>query len=125
MIQKILWLAAAGALGTVARYGLAGMVQNLTGPGFPWGTVVVNVAGCFAAGFLWVLFEHRVTVAPDTRLFVLIGFMGAFTTFSAFAIETGELVRASEWMFAAGNVLLQNGLGFVALFLGAALARLI
>lgn len=124
MIQKILWLAVAGAIGTLARYGLAGLVQNLTGPAFPWGTALVNIVGCFAAGLMWALFEHRVTVSPETRVVVLIGFMGAFTTFSAFILETGELVRGSEWMYAAGNVALQNLLGFVALFLGAALGRL-
>jgi CrcB protein len=124
MIYKIAWLAVAGAAGTVARYVLAGLVQNVTGAMFPWGTAVVNIVGCFAAGLLWALFEHRVTVTPETRIIILIGFMGAFTTFSAFILETGELVRASEWLYAAANVGLQNGLGFVALFVGIAVGRM-
>jgi CrcB protein len=124
MTMKLVWLALAGAAGTLARYGLAGLVQSLFGSMFPWGTVVVNIAGCFFAGILWALFEHRVTVTPDVRVVVLIGFMGAFTTFSAFILETGELVRASEWLFAAANVALQNGIGFVALFMGIMLGRL-
>ncbi|MDX1739876.1 MAG: CrcB family protein, partial [Rhodothermales bacterium] len=98
--------------------------QNLVGPTFPWGTAVVNIAGCFFAGVLWALFEHRITVAPDVRTIILIGFMGAFTTFSAFILETGELVRASEWLFAAANVALQNGIGFAALFVGIMLGRM-
>ena len=124
MMLKLVWLAVAGAAGTLARYGLAGLVQNLVGPTFPWGTAVVNIAGCFFAGVLWALFEHRITVAPDVRTIILIGFMGAFTTFSAFILETGELVRASEWLFAAANVALQNGIGFAALFVGIMLGRM-
>lgn len=124
MMAKMVWLAVAGATGTLARYGLAGLVQNLSGATFPWGTAVVNIIGCFAAGLLWALFEHRITVAPDTRVIILIGFMGAFTTFSAFVLETGELVRTTEWIYAAANVALQNGLGFIALFLGIALGRM-
>ena len=124
MMAKMVWLAVAGASGTLARYGLAGLVQNLSGTTFPWGTAVVNIIGCFAAGLLWALFEHRITVAPDTRVIILIGFMGAFTTFSAFMLETIELVRTAEWIYAAANVALQNGLGFIALFLGIALGRM-
>lgn len=125
MIQKLLWLALAGALGTISRYGLAGMVHKFTGAAFPWGTVVVNLTGCFAAGLLWVLFENRWPVSGETRVLVLVGFMGAFTTFSAFILESGELVRSAQWMRAAANVALQNGLGFLALFAGATLGRLV
>ena len=75
MMAKMVWLAVAGATGTLARYGLAGLVQNLSGATFPWGTAVVNIIGCFAAGLLWALFEHRITVAPDTRVIILIGFI--------------------------------------------------
>lgn len=125
MIQKFLLLALAGSFGTLARYGLAGFVQRINGPSFPWGTLAVNILGCFLAGFLWNLFENRWAVSGETRAIVLVGFMGAFTTFSAFILETGQLMRSSEWMYAAGNLALQNGLGFFALFAGIALARLI
>jgi CrcB protein len=125
MIQKILLLALAGALGTLARYGLAGIVHRIDGASFPWGTAVVNIVGCFIAGLLWALFEHRWPVSGETRTIVLVGFMGAFTTFSAFILETGELVRVAEWLYATGNVVMQTGLGFVALFTGAAIGRMI
>ena len=124
MMQKLAWLVLAGALGTLARYGLAGFIHGVNGASFPWGTVVVTLTGCFLAGLLWSLFENRWAVAGETRTIVMVGFMGAFTTFSAYILETGELLRSAEWLHAAANVTIQNGLGFVALFIGAALGRL-
>jgi len=124
VIQKLLWLALAGALGTISRYALAGFVHKIGGASFPWGTFVVNVIGCFVAGLLWALFENRWPVSGEMRVIVLVGFMGAFTTFSAFILETGELVRAAEWVRAIANVVFQNGLGFTALFIGMMLGRL-
>ncbi len=121
---QILWLALAGALGTLARYGLAGLVDRINGTSFPWGTITVNVTGCLVVGLLWALFESRWPVSGQTRLLVFVGFAGAFTTFSAFILETGELARTAEWLHAAGNVVVQNGLGFAALFAGVALGRL-
>lgn len=123
MWQKLLLLCAAGSLGTLARYGLAGLVQRAAGVSFPWGTLAVNVSGSFAAGVLWSLFQERLPLHGETRIIVMVGFMGAFTTFSAFMVETGELVRAAEWSRAALNLGLQNGLGLTALFLGLALGR--
>lgn len=125
MLQKLLLLAAAGACGTVARYALAGWVHRLDGISFPWGTLVVNMVGCFVAGLLWTLFENRWPVSGQTRIVVLVGFMGAFTTFSAYILESGQLMQSSEWLRAGINVVAQNGLGFAALFLGAALGRLV
>jgi len=125
MFHKFLWLALAGALGTLARYGLAGFVHKLDGVSFPWGTLAVNLTGCFFTGLLWTLFENRWSVSGETRTLVLVGFMGAFTTFSAFILETGELLCPGEWMYAAANIFMQNGLGLAALFAGAALGRLV
>ncbi|MBX3730913.1 MAG: fluoride efflux transporter CrcB [Candidatus Sumerlaeia bacterium] len=125
MLGKLLLLALAGSLGTLARYGLAGFVHRFDGASFPWGTLTVNVVGCLLAGLLWALFEGRVQVSAQTRVVVLVGFMGAFTTFSTFALETAELVRAAEWARAVGNVLLQNGLGLTAMMVGMTLGRLI
>ena len=124
MMQKLVLLALAGTAGTLARYGLAGLVQRTSGTVFPWGTLAVNLAGCFLAGLLWVLFENRWPVSGETRTIILVGFMGAFTTFSAMILETGELLRSAEWMYAVVNIVMQNGLGLVALFAGAAVGRL-
>jgi len=124
MFQKLLCLALAGALGTLARYGLAGFVHRINGASFPWGTVTVNLVGCFLAGLLWALFENRGSLSDETRTLILVGFMGAFTTFSSLILESSELIRSAEWMSALANVALQNGVGFAALYAGAATGRL-
>jgi CrcB protein len=125
MIQKLMLLALAGALGTLARYWVAGLVYGIKGAASPWGTAAVNLIGCFLAGLLWVLFESRWPVYGETRVLVLVGFMGAFTTFSAFILDTGELLRSAGWMHAAANVAMQNVFGVVALFLGVMLGRMV
>ena len=78
MIQKFVWLAIAGGLGTLARYGLAGFVHKINGESIPWGTAIVNLTGCFVAGMIWMLFENRWTVSTEVRTLVLVGFMGSF-----------------------------------------------
>ena len=125
MLHKLVWLALAGALGTLARYGAVGLVHRFADSAFPWGTLSINVIGCFLAGLLWGLFEHRWPVHGDTRAIVFIGFLGALTTFSTFVLESGEFFRTAEWARAIGNILLQNGLGFTALFGGLAVSRVL
>lgn len=136
MWQKLAWLAGAGALGTLARYGLTGVAQRAyelaldgrtgrhgLGSGFPWGTLSVNVLGCFLFGLIWSLAQHGMKIDPHIRLAVLTGFLGAFTTFSTYAFESGQMWRDSQWLFVAANVLAQNGLGLAAMLLGLALGR--
>ncbi len=125
MLQRVLLIALAGAAGTLSRYGLSGLAQRLGGASFPFGTLAVNTTGCFLAGLFWVLFEHRWPVTAETRTIIMIGFMGAFTTFSSYVLESGELFRSSQWLYGAGNLILQNVLGFGMLLLGAAAGRLI
>jgi len=125
MIYKLLCLAVAGSLGTIARYGLSGLIQRYTSPAFPWGTITVNITGCFFAGLLWSLFENRWTISGETRTIVLVGFMGAFTTLSTMILETSHLVRAYEWLYAAGNLAIQNGFGFLALLIGIYLGKIL
>ena len=124
MIQNLACLALAGALGTLARYGLSGFVHRIHSGTFPPATVTINLTGCFLAGLLWALFENRWPVSGETRTLVLVGFLGAFTTFSAMILETGEMLHSAKWLHAAANMAMQNGLGFVALFAGAALGRI-
>ncbi len=122
--QRLALLAIAGAAGTLARYGLATVVQRLAPDNFPWGTLAVNAVGCLLFGIVWSLAEERVLISHATRLILLAGFMGAFTTFSTFAFETGHLLDHAHPWLAAGNVLLQNVLGIVLVLVGIVLGRL-
>lgn len=124
MWQRLVWLSLAGALGTLTRYGLGGFVQRLHETSFPWGTLFVNLLGCFLFGFFWSLAEERFLISSETRLIVLVGFMGAFTTFSSYIFEASQMLRGSEWLLAAINFTTQNFLGFLSLFIGQAFARL-
>jgi len=123
MWTNLLWLALAGAAGTLARYGLQGLVQTAAGASFPWGTFAVNALGCFLFGLVWALGSERMILSPGIRNVILIGFMGAFTTFSTFAAESGRLLGDAEWALAAGNVLLSNVSGIGLFYVGLAFGR--
>jgi CrcB protein len=123
-MTKLVWIAAAGALGTLARYGVGGIVQRAAGGAFPWGTLVVNAAGCLLFGLVWSLAEERLVIAGETRVVLLVGFMGAFTTFSTFTFETSAMLRDAEWSFAVANLLSQNALGIACFFAGLAIGRI-
>ncbi len=122
--QRLVLLAVAGAAGTLARYGLHTLVHRFVSTEFPWGTLLVNAVGCLLFGLVWALAEERVLVSAATRLILLAGFMGAFTTFSSFAFETGYLLHQSKYLLAAGNLLVQNTLGIALVFAGIALGRM-
>jgi CrcB protein len=125
MLQKFLLLVVAGALGTLSRYGMAGFFQRFMGTDFPWGTLIVNLVGCFLAGLFWSISESRLSVSGQARIVVLIGFMGAFTTFSAFILETGQLFREAQWLWAIINLSAQNVLGLILFFFGMGIGRFI
>ncbi|MEP0763329.1 MAG: CrcB family protein [Chloroflexota bacterium] len=124
MLQKMVLIALAGAVGTLARYGLSGLIQRVSGGDLPLGTLVVNVLGCFLFGLVWALAEDRLLVEEQTRMVLLGGFMGAFTTFSTFVFDTGAMVREAQWLLATGNVLVQTGVGLAALYGGILVGRL-
>jgi CrcB protein len=123
VLSKLLLIAMAGAAGTLARYGLTGAVQRWAGEGFPWGTAAVNVLGCFLFGAVWALAGSRLPFGAETRAVLLVGFMGAFTTFSTLMAETGTLLTETGWPHALGNVLLQNTAGIGCFFLGLFVGR--
>jgi CrcB protein len=118
-------LVIAGSAGTLCRYGLAGLVQSGLGARFPWGTLAVNLTGCLVAGLAFGLFESRWGLSGEARTIVFIGFLGAFTTFSGFMLETTELARDAQWLAAVANLVLQNGLGALALYGGLVASRLV
>ncbi len=123
MIKKLMWLALAGALGTVTRYAVVGVIRKFSTLTPLWGTLIVNVSGCFMAGLLWALFENRYPVSGETRVIILIGFLGAFTTFSALILESSELIRSAKWFMAMINIVSHNTLGFAAMFAGIILGK--
>lgn len=125
MSQQLLWLALAGAIGTLARFGVGNLVTRWGGGEFPYGTLVVNLLGCFLFGLVVHLADHRQWLRPEVKQVCLTGFMGAFTTFSTFAAESSHLLREAAWSTAAANVLLQNIGGIACVFLGLAAGRML
>jgi len=123
VLLTVLWLALGGVCGTLARYGLSGLVQRWTDTTYPWGTTAVNVAGCFLFGLVWAMAEDRAQWSPYVRLCLLTGFMGAFTTFSTYMYETNRLLADGQWLHALANLDVQNVVGVVMLVVGMALGR--
>lgn len=122
-MTRILAIAIGGALGALGRHGVSTAVAAAFGPRFPFGTLIVNVAGSFAMGWLFVLFEEKFHVSPEMRLLFMTGLLGAFTTFSTFSVETLALLQAGRWLAAAANVLLSVVLCLCAAGLGMLLGR--
>jgi len=114
-----------GFVGAVSRYGIAVWIGQRWGRSFPLGTFVINVSGSFLIGLLMTLMADRFTENPQWRLLLVVGFLGAYTTFSTFEYETGALLKDGEWLFAGLNVVLSVIVGFVALKLGEVLAKAI
>ena len=119
---KILAVMIGGSLGSLARYLVSGWVQSRAESVFPFGTFAVNMIGCFLIGFLWTLFENT-SARPETRVFFITGMLGGFTTFSAFGLETFNLVRDNEYLNAFANFAVTNTAGILFVFAGVAASR--
>ena len=119
--MRILLIALFGAAGTLARYGLQGLVQIKMGSTFPYGTLVVNLTGCFLLGLIGQFTLNRIIVPPEWRMAIAIGFFGGYTTFSSFGWETAKMLEAGEWLWASTYVAASVVLG---LFLSVAGIRL-
>ena len=113
------YVAIGGAIGAVFRYLVSIISLKYLATTFPWGTLIVNLLGSFVIGFLWGLFELS-TISQNTRLFLFMGILGSFTTFSSFSLESFNLLRSGEyWFFFLNiilNVVLGIGLVFIAYF---------
>lgn len=124
-MTQILSIAAGGAIGAVMRYWVSTGVYSLLGRGFPYGTLAVNVIGSLLMGFLYVLLLERMTISPELRAALLVGVLGAFTTFSTFSIETLNLIEQAEFIKAGLNVLISVvacvGAAWVGLIIGRAM----
>ncbi len=111
---KYFFIGIGGFVGSVCRYGLAGFVYRILGDRFPFGTLTVNLLGCFTIGLLMMLFQERWLAQPNLRLFLTVGILGGFTTFSTFSYETIEIFRGGNISFGLLNVF-----GSILLCLGA------
>jgi fluoride exporter len=120
---KYLNLMIGGTAGTFARYFLSAGVYRILGSDFPYGTMIVNLLGCLIIGFLAVLAEEKFVLSPDVRILLMIGFCGAFTTFSTFILESANLIKYGEVLKAFINIGLSVILGFVAFWAGIVIAR--
>jgi CrcB protein len=127
LLQQYLVIGLGGALGSMLRFGLGSLIDTnvqKTGQIFPWGTIVVNVTGCFVIGFIFTIStgEGRLLLSPLTRNFITIGILGGYTTFSSFSWQTLALAQDGQWWAAAANILLSVVLCLVGVWLGAMLA---
>lgn len=122
-MNQTLAIAAGGAAGALLRFWLSNGVYALVGRGFPYGTLVVNVLGSLAMGYLYILMIERLALAAEWRAFALVGLLGAFTTFSTFSIETVNLLQQADYAKAVANALVSVVACVAAAFLGVILAR--
>jgi len=122
-MNAILAIAAGGALGAVMRHGVNIGAVKLLGHGFPYGTLVVNVAGSFAMGLLVAVFAHYWQPSETLRVFLITGFLGAFTTFSTFSLDVANLWERHAYLPMAGYVLGSVVLSITALFIAMAIVR--
>ena len=124
-MTQTLWIALGGALGSVGRFWLSGVVGRGFGETFPWGTLIVNVSGSFVIGIFAALTgpDGRWLVPSGFRQFFMLGVCGGYTTFSSFSLQTLNLVEDGEWLQAGANVLLSVVLCLVGVWAGNVLAQ--
>ena len=122
---NIFFIGMGGFLGAISRYGVALWIGQRWGRNFPLGTFLINISGSFLIGLLMSLLTERFMVNPQWRLLLIVGFLGAYTTFSTFEYETGALMKDGEWLIAMLNVILSVSVGFIALKLGEVIAKII
>ena len=122
-MNQLVAIAAGGALGAVSRYLVASGVHSLLGRGFPYGTLSVNIIGSLLMGFLYIVLIERLGVESYWRALVLVGFLGAFTTFSTFSMETLNLIESGEHLKAMLNMLLSVTTCLIACWLGLIVGR--
>lgn len=124
MWMRLFYVVIGGGIGALLRYLISGLIQKQSISIFPHGTLVVNLIGAFIIGFLWELFQN-VIVSTNIRVFLFMGILGAFTTFSTFSLETVNLIKDKEYITALINILISNLGCIILVFSGFAAARLL
>lgn len=124
-VEKIAYIALAGAAGTLLRYGVGMLFQRDGFSGMPWGVFVANMVGALAFGLIWAASEERGWIGENMRVIALVGFLGAFTTFSTFAFDNVQMARSSEWGWFGLNMLATNAGGLVAVYAGFRVVRMV
>jgi CrcB protein len=121
-LMQVLLVGVGGFIGSALRYAISGLVHRaIPFSGFPYGTLVVNLAGCLAIGLLAGLAESRQVIGPELRVFLFLGLLGGFTTFSTFAYEGVELFRDGEFAKVLVSVMVHVLVGFMAVWFGHAI----
>ena len=124
-LPQLLFVGLGGFLGSIVRFVMAGMMNRFSPAlGFPVGTLTVNVIGCFLIGLLHGLAETRSLLGPDARIFLFIGILGGFTTYSTFGFESLALLKDGALLKASANILLHVFIGLMAVWIGDTLGRL-
>jgi len=118
-LLQIVIVGLGGFIGSVSRFWLSSLAYRILGQDFPYGTLLVNVFGCFLIGFLMAFFEERFTVIPNLRVFLTIGILGGFTTFSSFSYETVALLREGSYFVGLLNVFISVFVCLSATWIGA------
>lgn len=121
---KYLLIGAGGFIGSVLRYWTSVNAYKIFGEEFPYGTFVVNTLGCLLIGFIAEISENRFLVSPEIRIFLMIGFLGGYTTFSTFGYETFVLLQDKDYLTAFLNILLSVAICLASVWIGTLIAKL-
>jgi CrcB protein len=122
-VDRYAMIALGGALGAITRYQVTAVVQARMPAGFPWGTFVVNVTGCLAMGIVMTVMSERMSIHPSWRFLIPIGFIGAYTTFSAVEFDTFQAVNGGAVLAGAANAIGSMIVGYAALWVGVIVGR--